>query len=144
MPPRCSGPPEETQTTNQPHQECMNLYLVSISSLTIKNTSTEIPPNQENNQLFMSTDSIKKYPHPPNMRSSKANPHQISTKLCNHNQRHISSSHSSPTTQKIFPYPRRQKLCADGNERKNHTLKSQSNLNVTGTKITIVQSPLPK
>ena len=45
MPPRCSGPPEETQTTNQPHQECMNPYLVSVSSLTIKNTSTETPPN---------------------------------------------------------------------------------------------------
>ena len=125
----CNSSPEVTLTTNQPHQECMNPYLVSISSLTIKNNPTETPPNQATNQFFTSTDSIKKNPHPPKMRLSKANPPQISTKLCNHNQHQISSSHSFPTRKKLFPYPsyksqgennkkEGQKVRTDGNQRK--------------------------
>ena len=78
-PPRCNGPQEVTQNNNQPHQECMHPYLASASSLTIKNTSIEAPPNQATIQRFTSTDSLKKHPHPPKIRLPNANLPQIST-----------------------------------------------------------------
>ena len=95
--PGCNGPQDVTQNNNQPHQECVNPYLSSISSLTIKNTPIATPPNQATNQKITSTDPHKNYPHPLKMILSNADLPQISTKICNHNHHQISSSHSFST-----------------------------------------------
>jgi len=60
------------------------------------------------------------------MRSSKVNPPQISTKLCNHNQYQISSSYSSPTPKKLFPYPSC-KSHAENNKKEGQKVRTDRN-----------------
>ena len=82
----------------------MNSYLVSVSSPTIKNSSSKTPPNQTINRFFTSTEPITTHPYPPNMQSLEFNPPQILTKFCNRTQQQNLSLRSYSTIKHIS-YP---------------------------------------
>ena len=128
-------------------------YLVSISSLTIKNTPTETPPNQATNQFLTSTDSIKKHPHLPKMQLSKAKPPQISTKLCNHNQHKQKIQKYVPIKKSfqksnppVIPSKSGKKIYRRSEYKNYEETNNDSHKNISHlhTQTTIIQSPVKK